>query len=183
MLNDLDKTLQKLLASEISTLAAERIYFDTPDDKFAPATPAIDLFLYDVRENLELRSNEWMVDRHSKSATKTPPFARVECSYLVTAWAGDIASEHALLGSVIRALLRHPFISADLLQGSLTSQPLPLPTTSLQPGKLQSPADFWQALGGKPRAALYFTVTIAVGALDSVEEAVAVEKIINLGQL
>ena len=183
MLNDLDKTIQKLLASEIPTLAVEHIYFDTPDDKFAPATPAIDLFLYDVRENLELRSNEWMVDRHDKTAARIPPFTRVECSYLVTAWAGDIASEHALLGSVIRALLRHPTVSADLLQGSLASQPLPLPTTSLQPGKLQSLADFWQALGGKPRAALYFTVIIAVGAFDTVEGPVAVEKIINLGQL
>lgn len=183
MLNDLDKTLQTVLASEISSLTADHIYFDTPDDKFAPATPAIDLFLYDVRENLELRSNEWMVDRHNKTASKTPPFARVECSYLVTAWAGDIASEHALLGSVIRALLRHPVITADFLQGSLTSQPLPLPTTSLQPGKLQSLSEFWQALGGKPRAALYFTVIIAVGAFEAVEGPVAVEKIINLGQL
>jgi len=183
MINDLDKTLQKMLASEIPSLSEAHIYFDTPDDKFAPSTPAIDLFLYDVRENRELRSNEWQVERHNGVAVKTPPFVRVECSYLITAWAGDIASEHALLGSVLRALLRHPVIEASLLQGALASQPLPPPTTALQPGKLQSVSEFWQALGDKPRTALYYTVTIAIGLYDAVQEPVVIEKVVNLGQL
>ena len=32
----------------------------------------------------------------------------------------------------------------------------------LQPGRLQSLAEFWQALGGKPKATLSYTVTIGV---------------------
>jgi hypothetical protein len=31
----------------------------------------------------------------------------------------------------------------------------------LQPGRLQSPAEFWQAIGGKPKASLNYSVTIA----------------------
>jgi hypothetical protein len=33
---------------------------------------------------------------------------------------------------------------------------------TLQPGQLQSMGEFWQALGGKPKAALNYTVTIGV---------------------
>jgi Pvc16 N-terminal domain len=44
----------------------------------------------------------------------------------------------------------------------LRGQEPPLPSSTLQPGRLQSVAEFWQALGGKPKAALNYTVTIGV---------------------
>jgi hypothetical protein len=62
----------------------------------------------------------------------------------------------------MRALLRHPTIPAALLQGVLTTQAPDLPTVALQAGQLQSMGEFWQALGGKPKAALNYTVTIGV---------------------
>jgi len=58
--------------------------------------------------------------------------------------------------------VRHPVIPEVLLQGSLKGQEPPLPSSTLQPGRLQSVAEFWQALGGKPKAALNYTVTIGV---------------------
>ena len=60
------------------------------------------------------------------------------------------------------ALLRHTTLPEVLLRGALRSQELPLPAATLQPGRLQSLGEFWQALGGKPKAALNYTVTIAV---------------------
>ena len=42
------------------------ISFATPDDEFPPPSvslPAIDLFLYDVRENVELRRSSWTTER------------------------------------------------------------------------------------------------------------------------
>jgi hypothetical protein len=59
-------------------------------------------------------------------------------------------------------LLRHPTLPEVLLQGSLKGQEPPLPSSTLQPGRLQSVGEFWQALGGKPKAALNYTVTIGV---------------------
>jgi hypothetical protein len=67
-----------------------------------------------------------------------------------------------LLGEVMKILLRYQTIPKDLLQGSLSYQALPLPTTALQSGRLQSLGEFWQAMGGKPRAALHYTVTVGV---------------------
>ncbi len=49
-----------------------------------------------------------------------------------------------------------------------------MPAAALQAGHLQSPGEFWQALGGKPRAALHFTVTIGIAAAPPVEAGPAV---------
>ncbi len=180
MIHDLDSTLKKLLERELlpKLAAPVDISFDPPDDEFpAPSVklPAVDLFLYDVRENLELRSNEWSVQRQSNgTAQKTPPAVRVDCSYLITAWPSKKAhgltqDEHRLLGEVMMVLLRYSKLPAELLQGSLNQQNLPLPTTVLQPGHLQSLGEFWQALGGKPKAALNYTITLAVQPHEAVE--------------
>ena len=68
-----------------------QISFATPDDQFPSQSitlPAIDLFLYDVRENLELRSNEVSIERRGDgTATRTRPSVRVDLSYLITALA------------------------------------------------------------------------------------------------
>ena len=173
MIHDLDSTIATLLAHELPTdLAAQvAISFATPDDQFPPMAvtlPAIDLFLYDVRENRELRSNEWLVERRSDgTATRQRAPARVDCSYLITAWASENSpnraqDEHRLLGEVMRVLLRFPTLPAAVLQGTLAGQEPLLPTSVLQPGRLQSVGEFWQALGGKPKAALNYTVTISV---------------------
>lgn len=169
MINDLDNTLKTLLMREVG-LEADAIRFEAPDGSFAPPSPGVDLFLYDVRENRDLRSEEWLVERQSTGAvTKQRAPARVDCSYLITTWAGDVVGEHLLLGSVMRVLLRYPSLPAEVLQGSLAGQTPPLPTAVLQPSRLQSLGEFWQALGGKPKAVLHYTVTISVDVHPAVE--------------
>jgi hypothetical protein len=173
MIHDLDRTLETLLIRELPTELADQvtISFATPDDQFPPSTvtlPAIDLFLYDVRENRELRSNERLVERRRDgTAIRQHPPARVDCSYLITAWPSETApnaaqDEHRLLGEVMQVLLRHPTLPEAVLQGSLAGQEPPLPTSVLQPGRLQSLGEFWQALGGKLKSALNYTVTMSV---------------------
>jgi hypothetical protein len=185
MIQDLDRTLRELLLRElppelVSEDATPRvtISFAAPDDQFPPTSvtlPAIDIFLYDVRENRDLRSNEWEVERRSDgTATRTRPPVRVDCSYLVTAWASDSSTtpaedEHQLLGAVMKVLLRHPTIPEAVLQGSLAGQEPPLPTIAMRDGRLQSMGEFWQALGGKPKAALSYTVTVGVEVAEAVE--------------
>ncbi|MCU1670255.1 MAG: hypothetical protein JWP40_3182 [Blastococcus sp.] len=161
MLDDLDRTLRELLLGQVPDLAADHLHFEPPDTDFTPAVPAVDLFLYDVRENRQLRSNDWELDRPGNgSVTKRRAPRRVDCSYLITAWAGDPLSEHLLLGRVLRALLQSPVIAGDTPQGELAGQQLP--TSILQPTLLQGIGEFWQAMGNKPRAAVHLTVTAAV---------------------
>lgn len=161
MIGDLDKTLRTLLELELAHVNVE-LSFETPSREFEPTSPTIDLFLYDIRENRDLRSNEWRMERSNGAMTRKRAPVRVDCSYLITAWAGDIESEHMLLGEVMQLLLRYPTIPVQVLQGDLRQPEVPLPTTSLQAGRLQSLAEFWQALEGKPKAVLNYMVTIGV---------------------
>ena len=185
MFDDLDKTLEQLLRNELPPILLEHvsISFIAPDGEFPPAAvalPAINIFLYDVRENRDLRSSEWFLERRDDgSTTRQRAPVRVDCSYLITAWPSDAApnpaaDEHKLLGEVLRVLLRHPIIPEVLLQGSLAGQEPPLPAISIQQSQLQSWGDFWQAIGSKPKAALNYTVTIGVAPDQPVETEVPV---------
>lgn len=173
MIDDLDKSVEELLRRELAPGLIEQvgISFAAPDSDFPPSSvtlPAVNLFLYDIRENLEMRNPGWTIEhKENGTAMRRRNPVRVDCSYLITAWASEGSTaraldEHRLLSEVMRALLKHPTIPEVLLQGSLKGQEPPLPASSLQPGRLQSVSEFWQALGGKPKAALNYTVTIGV---------------------
>ena len=175
MLQDLDKTVEELLRRQLPPDVVRQVSFSfgTPDKESIKTTPAINLFLYDVRENLELRSNVEVVQRQSNgTALKNRPSARVDCSYLITSWPAsppDPQEEHRILGEVMKVLLRYRKIPADLLQGSLKGQEPPLRAATLHPSQLQSLGEFWQAMGGKPKAALNYTVTISVAVHEAAE--------------
>ena len=190
MIDELDLSLETLLRRELPPSIVDQITisFATPDDQFPPAgvvLPAIDLFLYDVRENRELRTNEWVTQRTSSgNVTRSRPPVRVDCSYLISAWPSDATfnpaqDEHRLLGEVMKTLLRFETLPEDVLQGSLPGQSPPLPTAVLQPGRLQSVGEFWQALGGKPKAVLNYTVTFSVDPFEQVEVPLVLENIVR----
>jgi Pvc16 N-terminal domain len=173
MIDDLDRSVEELLRRELSPGLVEQvgISFAAPDSDFPPSSvtlPAVDLFLYDIRENLELRNTAWRVEhREDGTAVRQRGPVRVDCSYLITAWASEgsptrALDEHRLLSEVMKVLLKYPIIPEVLLQGTLKRQEPPLPSSTLQPGRLQSVSEFWQALGGKPKAALNYTVTFGV---------------------
>jgi len=73
---DLDRTLRALLERDlqrapgigvVDAITPDQISFATPDANFAPSAQfTVNLFLYDIRENRELRSNDWLLERDSK---------------------------------------------------------------------------------------------------------------------
>ncbi len=172
MLHALDETLENLLNKEFpkEILNDLKVSFETPYKGAITEKPAINLFLYDVQENLDLRNKNWTVERRNnnpKAVKKRLP-ARVDCSYLITVWSEKDNStiEHELLGEVMKILLRHSTIPEAYLSDELKGQELPLRLVSLRPSSLQSFGEFWQAMGGKegtkPKVVLHCTVTISV---------------------
>lgn len=168
MLKDLDDTLERLLKNRLPADLSNQveISFDVPDDESVKQKPAINFFLYDVRENWELRKGNWLMERQENSVTRKRPPVRVDCSYIVTALSAEtesgLKSEHELLGEVMKVLLRYPKIPSQELQGSLAGQEPPLRAKVMRDGHLQSLGEFWQAMGSKPKAALNYTITISV---------------------
>lgn len=191
MIDELDESLKCLLSRELPATISEQVSvsFAAPDDEFHSSVklPAVDLFLYDVRENLELRSNDEFIERRNDgTGLRTRPPVRIDASYLITAWPGSTEKdrpedEHRLLGEVMQALLRYRTLPRSVLKGSLANQELPLPVSTLQPGRLQSLGEFWQALGGKPKAALNYTVTFAVDVANPEVVRLVTDKTIRIG--
>ena len=191
MLQDLDATLAALLQAELSVQNVA-ISFAPPDDQFPPSgvsLPAIDFFLYDIREDHDLRLNQWDLERGADGMTtrKRPP-VRVTCSYLITSWPSSSApdpaqDEHRLLGEVMKVLLRHRTIPDGYLRGELAGQEPPLPARIVAEVQLHSLGELWQAMGGKPKAALHYAVTISVDVFEPAEVGPAVtDKIITITQ-
>jgi Pvc16 N-terminal domain/Carboxypeptidase regulatory-like domain len=169
MIDDLSQTLRTILTrSGQDPLKSAQIVFDRPADPFTPQQATVDLFLYDIREDVELRSNEPVVERMNGQVLTHPPPLRVACSYLVTAWPGGetgdaaVLLEQRLLSQTLQVLARQPTIDPNLLQGSLKGQepPLPLVTALVDPQKNLS--EFWTALGNKLRPSLTVKVTISI---------------------
>jgi hypothetical protein len=169
MIDDLSNTLQAILTAELS---GAQIAFEHPAETFNPAQTTVDLFLYDIRENVELRNNEPVVVRNNGQVTTRRPPLRVACTYLVTAWpvglTGDAAAllEHRLLSQVLRLFSGLPTIPATFLKGSLVGQqpPLPMVTALVDPQKNLS--EFWTALGNKLRPSISVTATIAMEVIE-----------------
>ena len=189
MLQDLDATLAALLEAELS-VGNVAVSFAAPDDQFPPphvSLPALSFFLYDIRENRELRPGQWELERSNGGFTRTPPPVRVDCSYLITAWPSPSApepsqDEHRLLGDLMKVLLRHPTIPEEYLRGELSGQEPPLPARIIADMQLQSLGELWQAMGGKPKAALHFAVTIGVAVLEPSEAGPAVtDNVLRIG--
>ncbi|MFL6274357.1 MAG: Pvc16 family protein [Blastocatellia bacterium] len=162
----------KALAKDFPDLATAVIKFDRPADNYeGDHNGTVNLFLFDIRENMELRSNEPIIERSNGAATLRRPPRRVACSYLVTAWYGSSAEkdkelrEQALLSQALQVLSSFPTIPSEMLWESLKEQPPPLPMVTLSADGAKNPAEFWTALGGKLRPSFTITVTVSLPAL------------------
>jgi hypothetical protein len=167
---DLDKTIEKILGdSDKPELKAAEVSFITPDKNLTLRGATVDLFLYQVKENRELRDPTPIVEKKGDSFVRRDPPLRVDCSYIVTTWAdpnatgeAKVAEEHRLLAQALRWLSRFPTIPEIYRQGDVANQLYPPPTMVAQMDPNKNDGDFWFALGIPPRPAFYLVVTIAL---------------------
>jgi Pvc16 N-terminal domain len=168
MLVDLHATVERFLAGESqpgSLLRTAVFDFSVPDADFRGAltSATINLFLFEIRENMDMRSSR-------------PAPALVDCGYCITAWSPlermhhPVLQEHRLLSQVLAVLLQHPQIPQRYWSGAIASQRSPYPTVVAHPDALKNQAEFWSALGHYPKPALTYIVTVA---MPSVAELVA----------
>jgi len=178
-IDDLSETLKAVLqdasfAGMFPELAGADVIFDRPSDTLAPSKTTVDLFLYDLRENLDLRLNEVTTTRVGNQTITHPAALRLACSYLATAWpvgGPDLPlQEQRLLSEVLVLLSHYPTIPSNFLQGSLVGQEPPLPMVALHPDALKNLAEFWSSLGSKLKASLTVTVTISVPVFSDITD-------------
>ena len=167
MINDLDESIKQLLIKEEAFDPAEvDVTFDVPDQEWSASIsrPTVNIYLYDLRENHQLRSYDWTVERNKdRTATKKKAPLRSDISYLVTVWTKHVQDEHRLLGRLLVALSRHPVIPQDVLQGDLKGLEYSIYASTAQPdGLFKNPADFWSALDNRIKPSINYVITIPV---------------------
>jgi hypothetical protein len=189
MFHDLDATLAELMRPSLPDTA---VSFASPDDRFPPSgvtLPAVAFFLYDVRENVELRTTPWETEHPPEGvATRKRPPVWVDCSYLITAWPAENApdqarDEHRLLGEVLKVLLRNRRIPARYLRGELAGQEPPVPARVTSESQLQGIGEFWRAMGRRPKATLHYRITVSADVFGPTEVGPPVKtKILTVAQ-
>ena len=166
MIQDVDESLRALVKRDALNGSKADIAFDAPNKEWSSRrnTPTVDLYLYDIREDLEQREVMWQDIRGDASNSRLvterrPPPRRFKLSYLVTAWTQRPEDEHRLLSSLLACFLRHPTMPADTLSGVLADarQPILL-NIALPPPQDRSISDVWSALGGELKASLDLVV-------------------------
>jgi hypothetical protein len=165
MISDLNEGIKELLTKRGLLDPGEvDIKFEMPNRSWSASIskPTVNVYLYDVRENLQLRGTEWTVTRDENGrATRRRNPARVDIAYIITVWTSDIADEHSLLWHVLRTLSKYPELPRELLSEQLAGQEYPIRTSTAQPnGLFSNPSDFWSALDNEIKASINYVVTL-----------------------
>jgi hypothetical protein len=186
VIQDLDDTMKELLVLKVPVdTSIVDIKFEMPTKEWASGVtrPTINLFLYDVRENHELRSNERYLTRSGGIASEQRAPVRVDLTYLITVWTTDVSDEHQLLGQVLTTLLRYPFFPDEVLKGAMQTQPRPLQAWIAQPERTPNAWDFWGSLDGRLKAGISYVVTASLEPHPAEELGLVTEKVLKLQEV
>jgi hypothetical protein len=170
MIQDVDESLRALVLREALKGAEVDVAFDAPTRDWSArrSTPTLDLYLYDIREDMVRREVAWQEvrDPNGRVTERRPPDRRYKLSYLVTAWTQRPEDEHRLLAAVLSCFVRYETLPGDVLTGALAGGELPVYTTiALPPPPDRSLSDVWSALGGelKPSLDLVVSAPLTIG--------------------
>jgi hypothetical protein len=169
MIHEVDQALRQLVEGEALAGAEVDVVFDAPTKDWAARrnAPTVNLYLYDIREDLR-RRERGLINSYDEDGVVTArhmPPRHIKLSYLLTAWTQRPEDEHRLLSSLLTCLLSYEAIPAELLDGSLGELGLPVPmSVALPPPEDRAFADVWTALGGELKPSLDVVVSAPVDA-------------------
>jgi hypothetical protein len=169
VIHEVDDALRRLVTGEALRGAEVEVAFEAPTKDWAARrnAPTVNVYLYDIREDLR-RRQRGMLNEYDAGSGKTvvarhlPP-RHMKLSYLVSAWTQRPEDEHRLLSALLSGFLRYEALPAVLLSGSLVELGLPVPmTVALPPPEDRAFADVWTALGGELKPSLDVVVSAPI---------------------
>ena len=166
VLYDAGESVREMIRQRGGVPANIEILFDAPTKDWAArrSGPAIDVFLYDIRENLDRRHALLEDVRADDLVTgRKAPTRWFNCSYLITAWTQRPDDEHRLLGGILSGLVTVHAVPHECLKGQLVDSEHDLFLTMCRPpGQERSISDIWSALGGELKPSIDLVVVVPV---------------------
>jgi len=165
VIHEADEVLGGLLRGGALAGTGIEIAFDAPTRDWAARrnSPTLDVYLYDVREDVKRRERGLADVRDERGIVvqrrRPPRWFRL--SYLVTAWTKRPQDEHRILSAALATLLPHELLPPERLPSALAALGL---TVTISVAGLQSEArslaEVWSALGGELKPSLDVVVTV-----------------------
>jgi len=173
-MHDVDESLRALIRRDVLAGTDVEVLLDAPTSEWSARrnAPTLDLYLYDIREDMGRRENGLIdvFDEDGRVTGRARPPRFYKLSYLVTAWTQRPEDEHRLLSAVLGCFIRHDRIPDDVLTGELAGSTFPVAVSiALPPPQDRALSDVWSALGGelKPSLDLVVTAPFDVGRHDA----------------
>ena len=197
MINIVNKALTVYFADHIS-IAENDISFQKPKKEWINSTgaattvPKMSVYLFDIRENVELRNNEWQAENYDKSIKRKKPDVRIDLFYIITFYSQgsnvdeSIEEEHKWLSETLSVVYNNANIPEEYFYdetGEIISGIPKIPAIPIQEkffgedGVLQ----LWSALDQYLMPAIYLKVTIPVSLAKYIEDAKVFTKILKFG--
>jgi hypothetical protein len=163
MIHDVDESIRALVRREVTSQGDVEVVFEAPTKEWASrrSAPTIDIYLYDIREDMRRRQlgRVDLINDDGRTVAHRLPPRFFKLSYLLTAWTQRPEDEHRLLSALLECFLRNDGIPADDLVGELGEQGIPLPLTlAIPPPEDRALSDVWSALGGELKPSLDLVV-------------------------
>lgn len=166
MILETDQALLAVTKTRVLGNAAVTVTFDPPARPWITAlkTPAVNFFLFDIRENTHRRDvmYEQVRDEGGKVVGHRPPALRYDLHYTVTVWGAPIAMEHRILALVLRCFGALPTMPRELMPEALAKLPHEVHLTTAAGTK----RGMFLNLAGEVKAGFELTATVAMPAPD-----------------
>jgi hypothetical protein len=159
VIDEVDDALRTLLNRDTYGGTDVEVVFDAPTREWSSRrrSPTVDLYLYDIREDMRRREVGRLEHRAGgrEVVQRTEPPRWYKLCYILTAWTNRPEDEHRLLSAAMRSLVQYESIPADLVSGSLSDIGLPVPIScGVPPPEERALSDVWSALGGDLKPSL-----------------------------
>ena len=157
MIAEVDEALCRALARVLPKGTVVRLDPPKPTWQTEKPSQAIDLFLFNLAGDARGAASGWeeVRDAQGRVLSRQDPPRRYQLSYLVTARAPQIAEEHELLDTALRALTDSEQLPESCLPEALLETGMPV-LVDLDPA---GPGHLWTSLGMPARAAFVLTVS------------------------
>ena len=170
MISLIDEAVRTLVRTEALDGAGDvEVVLDAPTKDWAARrnAPTVNLYLYDIREDLRRRA----AGRHEVRGDGNTVVSRMSApryfkmSYLVTAWTQRPEDEHRLLAALMQCFLRYDALPPHVVPSVFPDNGLVVPVTvGLPPPEDRAFADVWTALGGELKPSLDLVVIVPMSA-------------------
>jgi hypothetical protein len=154
VISEVSKAFKHILETKMTT-SPLTVTISAPDEEISNNTNRINLFLYQVLENIHLKNQDWQMSSPNKM--KPPPLA-LNLFYLLTPYPqnpNDYTNAHLIMGEAMQIIFNNPILTSEYLNNAAEKAKL-----ILNPVTLDDLTKLWSAINKPYRLSASYEVSL-----------------------